>query len=65
MVAARKNAGRMLETKEVRSKAAAVEVVQDNSMLAALTKYVVYLIINLNTKSNRAGNQSIKEGHKN
>ena len=52
----RKNKCEVSEATEVRSKAAAVEPVEDNSELDALTKQVVYLMATLDNKKSTSGN---------
>ena len=64
MVATRKNEFKMSEAKEVRSKAAVIETVEDNSELAVLTKQVAYLMVTLDTKNSTSSNHRNKQGQK-
>ena len=62
VVATQKSKSKLSEAKGVRSKAAEVETRESNSVLAALTKQVAYLVATLHTKNSSSGNQRNGEG---
>ena len=61
-VATRKNKSKMSEAKEMRSRAAVIQTVEDNSKLAALTKEMAYLMATLDTKKITTSNQRKERG---
>ena len=65
VVVTQKNVSELSETKEVKSKAAEVVTGEGNSVLAALTEHVAYLMATLDTKSGSLGNQGNRKGQQN
>ena len=61
MVATWKNESKLPEAKEMGSKAAEIDTGEVNSVLAALTEQVAYLIATLNTKNSSLGNHRNRE----
>ena len=61
MVTTWKNESELSEAKEVGSKTAEVDIGQGNSVLAALTEQVAYLMAALDMRSSLLGNQSNRE----
>ena len=65
VVAMHKNEIELSEAKKVRHKVAEVETGKGNSVLAALTKQVAYLMATSGTKNSSPGNEGNEDGHQN